>query len=123
VVVADDEPDTGETTLHEAAHEARPGRALVVARGELESEDAPLPAGGHPDRDEGGHRDHATTLADLEVRGVEPEVGVALTAEWSGPEGLDLGVEGGALAADLALQADPEGPTRSSTRRVETPST
>ena len=33
VVVADDEPDPVETAITERAHEARPCRALVVARG------------------------------------------------------------------------------------------
>src|SRR6266852_9519481 len=103
MVVADDEPDTGQAALDERADERRPGRSLVVARGELEAEDPALPALGHPGRHERRHRHDPTTLADLDVRGVQPEIGIRLVAELPLTEGLDLGVERGADPADLAL--------------------
>ena len=95
-----------EAALDERAHEAGPGAALVVAGGELEAQDPALPGEGDPGRDQRGHRDHPAALADLEVRGVQPEVGADDVGERAGPEGGDLGVEGGTDAGHLAA-ADP----------------
>ena len=81
VVIADDEPDAGEATLDEALHEGRPGAALVVARGQLQAEDAPLAAGGHAGGHERGHGHDPATVTDLQIRGVEPEVGMVLVSQ------------------------------------------
>lgn len=102
MVVADDQPDTGQTTFDEATDEGRPGRALVVARGELEPDDPPLAAVRDGGRHEGRHRGHPAGLADLDIRGVEPQVRIALVGQRAVAERLDLGVERGADAADLA---------------------
>jgi hypothetical protein len=102
VGVADDEPDAGQATLDEPAQERPPGVSLVVAGGELEPEDPAFPGGRHPDRDEGGHADDKTTVADLDVRGIEKQVRIALVGERAAPEGGDLGIEGGADPAHLA---------------------
>ncbi len=110
VVVADDQPDAGEAALDEPPDEARPGRALVVACGELEPEHAALAGRRHAGRHERRHRGHPPCLADLDVRGVEPQVRVCLVGQRAAAERLDLGVEGGADRADLALRhrGDPE---------------
>jgi len=110
VGVADDEPDAAEAALDEPAQERRPGIALVIAGGELEPEDAALPGGRHPDRDEGGHADDPPAVADLDVRGVTEQVRIALVGERAGPEGGDLGVERGTDPAHLAPRQvrDPE---------------
>jgi hypothetical protein len=63
VVVADDQADAAETALDETPDEGRPGAALVVARGELESQDPPLAGGGDAGRDEGRDRDDPARLA------------------------------------------------------------
>lgn len=73
VVVADDEPHAVQPALDERAHEPRPGRALVVARGELEPEHPPLAGRGDARRDETGHRGHPAGLAHLDVVGTCPE--------------------------------------------------
>jgi hypothetical protein len=112
VVVADDETDAMEATPHERADERRPGRALVVARAELESQHPALPVHGHAGGHRAGHRDHAPGLADLDVGGVEPQAGVCLARERPAAEGLDLGVERGAHPAHLAAAdaVDADGP-------------
>ena len=56
-----------------------------------------------PDRHERGHGDDPAGLADLDVGGIEPQVGVGLAGERATAEGLDLGIERGADAAHLAL--------------------
>ena len=111
VVVADDQPDAGQSTLDEAADEGRPGTALVVAGREVESEHAPLAGRRHAGRDEGRHRHDPPALADLDVGGIEPQIGVRLVTERAGAERLDLGVERRADPADLtpAERGDAEG--------------
>ena len=61
-----------------------------------------LACGAHPDRDQHRHRDHATVLSDLLEGGVQEEVW-ELAIEPSRAEGMDLGVELFADAADLVL--------------------
>jgi len=101
--IADDESDTAETALDERTDEAGPGTTLAVARGEVEPEHAALTGHRHPDGHERGHVHHPARLAHLHVGRVEPEVGIGLARERAGTEGLDLGIERGADAADLAL--------------------
>jgi hypothetical protein len=99
MVVADDEADAAQAALDERADEARPGRALVVAGGELEAKHPPLAGRRHAgDR----HRHDPPGLADLDVRGVEPDIRMGDLAERAGPERRDLGVERRAHPADLA---------------------
>jgi hypothetical protein len=81
VGIADDEPDARQAALDEASDEGRPGAALVVARGQLQAEDATLTGQVHPDGHEGGHVHDAAVVADLHVRGIEPQVRVVLTFE------------------------------------------
>lgn len=83
--------------------EGGPGRSLVVAGRQLKPQHPPLAAGGDPDRDEGCHRHDPPCFADLEVRRVEPEVREGGVGEWPAAEPLDLGVEGRADPANLAL--------------------
>ena len=125
VGIADDEPDTRQATSHERADEGRPGRPFVVPGRQLESEDATLTAGRHAGGHERRHVHDAAAITDLHVRGVQPEVGIGLTGQGAAAEGLDLGVERGTDAADLAPARSvmPRVSTRSSTRRVETPRT
>jgi hypothetical protein len=111
VVVADDQPDAVQATFDERADEARPGTALVVARAELEPQDPAFASRRHTRRHQGGHADHPARFADLEVRGVEPQVRERGVGERTGAEALDLGVEAGAHPADLA-PADPIDPQR-----------
>ena len=49
-------------------------------------------------------------FADLDKRGVEPQIRRRLPGERAGAEGLDLGIEGSAELADLAAthRGDPE---------------
>jgi len=103
VVVADDQPDTVQTTLDEPADEGRPGRPLVVAGAELEAQDAALAGVRHAGRDEGRHGHDPAGLADLDVRSVKPQVRIRLCAERAAAKGGDLGVEGRADPAHLAL--------------------
>ncbi len=112
MVVADDEAHAVEAPPDEVPDEARPGRALVVARGQLEPEHPALAAHGHARGHEAGHGHHAPGLADLDVGGIEPQVGVCLARERPAPEGLDLGIERGAHPAHLAAAdaVDAEGP-------------
>jgi hypothetical protein len=110
VVVADDQAHAAEAALDEAAHEAGPGAALVVAGSQLEAQDTALAGRRHAHRHQRGHRHDAARLAHLQVRRVEPQVGIALVGERSAAEALDLGVQRRAHAADLALaeRRDPE---------------
>jgi hypothetical protein len=112
VVVADDEANPVEAALDEPPDKGRPGRSLVESCGKLEAQDPPLAAPGDAGRDQGRHRHHAPGFADLEVRGVEPDVRVRLTRERATAEGGHLGVERGADPAHLALadRGDAQGP-------------
>ena len=112
VVVADDEADPVEAALDERADEGRPGAALVVPRRQLEAEDPPLAGAGDPGRHEGRHRHDPPAFADLEVRGVQPQIGIRLVGERATPEGRDLGVERRADPGHLALadRGDAQGP-------------
>ncbi len=111
MVVADDEPDTTESALDEGADEGRPRRPFVVPRCELQAEDASFPVHAHAGGHERRHRDDPTTLADLQIGGIQPKIRIALVGERAGTEGLHLGVERGTHPADLALahRGDAEG--------------
>ena len=58
VVVADDQAHARQAALDEPPDERRPGRALVVARGELEAQDPPLAGQRDPGRHERRHGHH-----------------------------------------------------------------
>jgi hypothetical protein len=82
-----------EAALHESPDEARPGRALVVARRQLEAQHAPLAGHGDTRGDQRRHRHHATVLTHLEVGGIEPEIREAALGQRATAERLHLGIE------------------------------
>ena len=102
--IADDEADATEPTLDERAQEGQPVAALVPTRGgHLDAHDAAHALAADGDGDERGHVHDAAGLADLVVERVEPEVRIGGRVEAPAAEGLDLGIEDRADAADLAL--------------------
>ena len=86
-----------------AADEARPGRPSSLPAASSSPSTRRSPVSADPRRDQHRHRHDPPGLADLEVRGVEPEVGIRRARERAAPERLDLGFERRADAAHLAL--------------------
>jgi hypothetical protein len=69
VCVAGDQTDTGQAAGGQDPEEREPAGA-VLGRGDVQSEDLPVPVGVHPGRDQGVHPDHPPTLTDLQHEGV-----------------------------------------------------
>ncbi len=80
------------------------GRRHLPDPGQLDGREAAGPAVGHP-------ADDPAAVADLDVRRVEEETGIALVGERAGAEGGDLGIERCTDPADLAAvhRGDAEG--------------
>jgi hypothetical protein len=70
VGVGDDQLHPAQAQPGEAAQERRP-EGLCFGRADLHAQDLTAPIGVGADRDDGGRRDNAAVLADLDVIGVE----------------------------------------------------
>lgn len=113
--------------MTQAAEELGPKRfRFAVSHGQ--AEDLAVTRRGDP----GGHHDRfgyhlvQVGVPDLEVGGVQVQVGELDMSELAVSEGGDLNIETGADPRDLAAgdaRAEPNAATRSSTLRVEIPST
>ena len=102
--VADHQPHAAQPTRVERAQEGQPAAALVATGGgDLHAQHAALAGGADADRDERGHAHHPASLAHLVIERVERHIRVARRVERAAAEGVDLGVQPGADAADLAL--------------------
>ena len=124
VGVGDHECDPREPVGHQAPQERRPARPVLGAE-HVEAQDLAVAVGVDPGGDDRGHRDHPAALSHLVEQGVEPQVGVGPGVE--GPVGNSATLASRFLASsetwDLDIPSIPMARTRSSTRRVETPST
>ena len=119
--IRDDQLDALEAALDQALQEGRP-EGLGFRWTDTEANNLPPAIGVGGDGDYGRHRDDAAALADLEVGGVEPQVG-PFALERAIEEGTNPFVDLLAQFGDLALRdaGEPIACTSSSTRRVETP--
>ena len=111
--VGDDEADPGKPPVLQGAQEPGPER-LVLAVTDVDPEDLPgalrRDPGGHDDRP--GHHLAEGVVADVDVGGVQVDVGEGDVAESPVPEGLDPIVEAGTDPAHLGLgdpRVDPHG--------------
>jgi len=101
VRIGDDEADSSQAAADHLTQELEP-ELVVLGRPDIDSHDFPLSRGTNPDRDQHRHRDHPAVLPDLLEGGVQEQVR-ELAVEAPGAEGVDLGVELLADAADLVF--------------------
>src|SRR3990172_800290 len=100
--IGDNERHPGKTPGHKTGEETPPER-VILASADLKPEHLALAALRDAVGDDKSHGDDPGRLiADLLVGGIQEEVGVA-TDERPASEGLDLGVQAGADARDLAF--------------------
>ena len=96
VLVGDDQAHPGEATAAQRAQKAPPER-FVFAVAHVEAEDFAFAGGGDAGGDHHGHRRHLPGgVADVEVGGVQVEVGELEVIQAAGPERSDELVEAGA---------------------------
>ncbi len=91
MVVADHKPQAAQSAGSEAAEEVGPER-LGLDLADVQADDLAVPGFGDGVGDDEGFADDATVVSDLDVLGVEPEVGVG-RLEWALTELLDVVVE------------------------------
>jgi hypothetical protein len=110
VIVAYHQAHAVEATANQRADEHRPGRSLVVAGRELDPKNATLTGHRHSGCDQSRHGHDPAGFTDLEIGRIEEDIGIGGVVERTLPEGLNLGVECRADAADLAAAdaGDPE---------------
>ena len=104
VGVAGHQLHPGEAPRHQAAQKGQP-EGPVLARPDVDAQHLARPVAGHPDGDHHRLRDDPAVVPHLDEGGVQPHVGIGV-GQRPAPEALDLRVQLGAEAADLAL-ADP----------------
>ena len=98
--------------VRKRAQEAPPEH-LVFGVADVEAQDLAVPIGPDPRGDDDGLGGHVVVVADVEVGGVQEDVGELLVVEPTGPKGPHHLVETRADAADLGFldpAADPERP-------------
>ena len=100
--IGDDQLDALEAALDQALEEGRPER-LGLRGTDAEADDLAPAVGRHRHSDYCRHGDDAAALADLEVGGVEPEIG-PLAVQRPVEEGVDPLVDVFAQLGDLALR-------------------
>ena len=104
VGIADDELHPAQSPAGQLAKELRPDR-FGLGCADLETKNLAPPIGVDPDGDDDGDRDDPPASTDLEVGGVDPEIG-PITFEGAVQERLHLAVDLFAEPRHLAL-ADP----------------
>ena len=121
VRVGDDQLDPAQSAAGQLAQELRPDR-FGLGCADLQAQNLAPPVGVDPDGDDDGDRHDPPAAPDLEVGGVDPEVG-PVAFERAVEEGLHLAVDLLAEPRHLALQMPdmPMALTRSSTERVDMP--
>ena len=111
VLVRNDQLHTGEASGAQGAQEAPPEH-LVFGIADVEAQDLSVPVGSDPRRDDDRFGGHVVVVTDMEVGGVQEDVGELLVVEPPGPKGPHHLVEARADPADLGLldtAADAEG--------------
>jgi hypothetical protein len=108
--IRDDEAGAGEPALHEATEERGP-EGLGLGGADMQAHDLAPPVGVRRDGEYGGDGDDASALADLQVGGVEPQIG-PLAIQGPGEEGADALVDVLGTVRDLVRGsfADTPGP-------------
>ena len=75
VGIGDDQLDPGQAASDQPAQQRQPAGA-ILAGGDVEAEDLPVPVGVDPGRDERVHVHHLGVLADLDPQRIDPAEGV-----------------------------------------------
>lgn len=78
------------------------GTLIATCRSHLDAQHATLAGGPDADRDERGHGHDPAALAHLVIERIKEEARIAGLTERARTEGVDLGIEPGTDAADLA---------------------
>lgn len=104
VGVADDQLDPAQTASRQLAQKLGPDR-FSLGCADFQAQNLAPTVGIDPDRDDDGDRDDPPAAPDLEVGGVDPQVG-PIPLKRAGEEGFHLAVDLFAEPRDLAL-ADP----------------
>ena len=101
MIVGDGEPRPLQAAGHQLAQKGRPAR-LGLRLGDLDADHLPPTALMHREGDHQSLGANVARVSDLQVLGVEPQVGVG-ALQGAGAESLDLLVELAADAGDLVL--------------------
>ena len=117
VLVRNDQLHAGEPPGAQGPQEAPP-KDLVFGVADVEAQDLSVPVGVHAGGDDDGLGGHVVVVADMEVGGVQEDVGELLVVETPGPKGPHHLVETSTDAADLGL-LDPAADAQGSDELVD----
>jgi hypothetical protein len=103
VLIGDHESNPAQAALAQALEEPAPEH-LVLAVPDIEAEDLAFTGGGDPGGDDHGHRgDLGGLVADVEIGGVQVDVGELDVVQAAGSERVDHLIQAGADAGHLGL--------------------